>query len=652
MTCIWKPLRVLVIALAATSAGAATETTISDVLAPAPSGTVRLGGYLGEKMDLCATHRIWNRGSEDFLLPHKLHNDSTNWRGEYWGKWATAAVLAYAHRPEPAHLRQIETSTLELLTAQHADGYLGPYAATERLQHWDVWCRKYNLLGLLSVHELTGEERYLQAASRNAVQMIDDLRQRTIKVVEVATPVLQGTADSSIIEPIALLYQRTGDPRYLEFAESVLELWKKPFRWAPEGTPMLDMALADKPPFDNHAYGIMSCFEGICELYRGTGNPVYLEAAVRFGQSVRRYERMINGGLSNSERFCDGVRRQTELFEQPQETCATVTWMKLCTQLLRLTGDPVWADELEVSLYNAMLGSLTPNGEWFGYFTALNGERVPSFVPHIDFTMSCCVASGPRGVMLTPRWAIMSAKEGPVINLYGPGTATSTLADGTTVSITQETDYPFGDTVNLGITSDAQHEWTLALRIPAWSTSTTLLLNGVSQEVTAGTYAKISRAWRAGDRVTLRLDLRGHAIPAPSGAPQFAIMRGPIVLALDNRFNETTETLLHLKPDADGFVSLTPSARKPAEVQLAVDVPFEVRPSHFFNHHIVSQVMCDFASAGNGWSEKNLYRVWLPDPLYHGNAFAAGTWKLMPGDGRPPIPPPPVPKPATAPPHP
>src|ERR1035438_1430936 len=118
--------------------------------------------------------------------------------------------------------------------------------------------------------------------------------------------------------------------------------------------------------------------------------------------------------------------------------CATVTWIKLCAQLLRLTGDPVWADEMELSLYNAMVGAMTPDGEWFSYFTQLTGERVPSFIAHADLNLSCCVASGPRGLLLTPRWAVMTARGGPVVNLYAPGTASLQLADGRSEEHTSE----------------------------------------------------------------------------------------------------------------------------------------------------------------------------------------------------------------------
>ena len=118
-------------------------------------------------------------------------------------------------------------------------------------------------------------------------------------------------------------------------------------------------------------------------------------------------------------------------------------------------------------------------------------------------------------------------------------------------------------------------------------------------------------------------------MPAPSGAPQFAIMRGPVLLALDNRLTKAQDLNVWLESDKDGYVVLQPSTNHPANVWMAFDVPFEVRPSHYFNHHQVTLKMCDYASAGNGWSSDDLFRVWLPRPLFLRNAYPADTWRLM-----------------------
>jgi uncharacterized protein len=98
---------------------------------------------------------------------------------------------------------------------------------------------------------------------------------------------------------------------------------------------------------------------------------------------------------------------------------------------------------------------------------------------------------------------------------------------------------------------------------------------------------------------------------------------------LDNRLVPSTDTAVWLATDPDGFVELKPLAAKPAWAWMAFDVPFRVRPSHFFGHYTTNLALCDFASAGNAWNEKNLYRTWLPQPLFLSQAFASNTWKLL-----------------------
>ena len=601
----------------------------ADAMSLALPGTVRVRGWLGDKLGLCLDRRVWAQNPEALVAVLRTHNDKDNWRGEYWGKWYSAAALGYACEPTAERRAQLEKIMREVVQIQQPDGYLGPYEAKDRLTVWDVWCRKYVLLGLLTAYDLTGDKAALEAARRNADNLIDDLDRQKLKLVEIGVQVLKGVANSSIIEPMALLYQRTGDRKYLAFAQSIIAQWNAPSSVAPQGIHLLEQALAGAPPFKNHAYAIMSCFEGICELYRATGDRQYLDAAVRFGQSVRQHERMVVGSASNHELFCGGAHSQTEFLEKPQETCVTATWLKLCAQLLRLTGDPVWADEMELSLYNAMIGAMTPGGEWFAYFTQLTGERVPSFLPHPDLNLSCCVASAPRGMLLTPRWAVMTAQDGPVVNLYAPGSAAVKLADGTEVNLAQETDYPVGDRVKLTVSPARKQRFTLSLRIPAWSKRTTLAVNGETAACEPGKYAKLDREWAPGDQVSLTLDLRGRAVPAPSGAPQLALMRGPVILAMDNRLVPSIDTAVWLTADAEGFVELKPFAAKPAWAWMAYEAPFAVHPSHFFGHYTTNLALCDFASAGNAWNDKNLYRTWLPQPLFLSHAFATNTWKML-----------------------
>ena len=605
--------------------------SVADTLKPAPPGTVQLEGWIGQKLDLCLTNRVMAQDIEKLIKPFRDRKESTggDWRMEYWGKWFTSAALGCAYAPTPERRALLERAASEVIRTQSADGYIGSYDAGHRLVNWNVWCTKYVLLGLIADHDLTGDKAALEAACRVADCLIRELQEGRVKIVDIDVGVLKGIASCSILEPVALLYQRTGEKRYLDLALAIVAQWSTPSKYAPQGLHLVEDALASAPPLKSHAYAIMSCFEGVCELYRATGDPRLLEAVVKFAQSVRKHELLIDGGVSNQELFCEGARIQTETLEQPQETCATVTWMKLCAQLLRLTGDPIWADELEISLDNALLGATTPDGAWWAYHSPLNGERLPSHAQQADVGLSCCIASGPRGLLLTPRWAVMTSRAGPVVNLYAPGTARITLDGGVEVRIVQKTDYPVGNQIAISVEPTRPCRFTLSLRIPAWSRKTFLAVNGQTVSCGCGTFAKLEREWKGGDRVTLELDMRGRAVPAPSGAPQLAVLRGPILLAMDNRLVEPQDGAAHLVTDAEGYVNLKPAETRPAGVWMAMEVPFEIRPYHFFFHRQIRLVMCDFASAGNAWTEQNLYRTWLPQPLFLRQAFVPGTWKLM-----------------------
>ncbi|MBI5693254.1 MAG: glycoside hydrolase family 127 protein [Verrucomicrobia bacterium] len=624
----WRCLPLLAFA-ASCAQGAAT-----DVLTPAAPGTVTVAGRLGDKLERSRHQRVYAQNLERILQPYRDRREENagHWRCEYWGKWFTSAALAAAYAPTGTPRTKLNDAVRGLLATQTHDGYIGTYKPDKHLGIWDVWGRKYTLLGLIAAYDLTGDAAALAAARRVADHLMHEAPPGKFNLGENGIDVLKGLAPNSILEPMVLLHVRTGDARYLDFARSLVADWEKPNRFLPQGLQLIASAQQGVPPLriaSPKAYEMMSCFEGLCELYRVTGDPTYLDATVRFAHSIRRTELMIHGSGSNHELWCDGTRTQTELLEQPVETCVTVTWMKLCHQLLRLTGDPLWADEMEVSLYNALLGAMTPDGGWWAYFSPLAGQRVPSHFQHADVQMSCCTANGPRGLHLTPAWAVMRRGDGLAVNLYAPGRATPALADGTVVTLEQRTDYPAGDAITIEVSPARRTRFSLALRIPAWSKRTTLAVNGQAVAVRPGTYAILEREWSPGDRISLQLDLRGRAVPAPSGAPQLAVMRGPLVLALDNRLAQAQDVAVRLVADAEGYVALQPVKVKPAEVWLAFEVPFEVRPTHFFKHRTITLPMCDFASAGNGWNSASLFRTWLPQPLFLRQMFPTETWRLM-----------------------
>lgn len=644
---------------------------VTDTFIPASPSSVKIEGYLGDRIDSCIDNRVMVQNISRIIKPfrYRFEFDFGGFRCEYWGKWFTSAMLAYSYQPTKAHKAVIEQALDDLLSTQMPDGYIGTYSNQNYLKGWDVWGQKYTLLGLIANYDQTKDKKVLEVACREANLLLRNVGPGKANIATNGIPVLRGLPSTSILEPIVMLYERTGNKKYLNFAKYIVHQWSVPNKFTATGLRLIQKALAGVPPIEitpPKAYEMMSNFEGLLDLYKVTGKKEYLEAVIKFGNSIRKYERMIIGSGSDQELWADGVREQTEVLPQPVETCVTATWMRYCYQLLKVTGNPIWADELEVSLYNALLGAMTPNGDWFAYFSPLIGERVPSLPQHPDVGLSCCVTNGPRGLLLTPRWAVMRSRKGLVVNLYAKGSYAEKLSDGEVVKILQSTDYPVGSEISMTVIPSRTGNFTISLRIPEWSKRNKLSVNGKRIECHPGSYANIERTWKSGDKIILKLDLRGRVIPAPSGAPDLAIMRGPIVLALDSRFIKSQDSLVWLLYGPHGFVSpnsskkdtanpltqvnppgyvriepcvsptdpqqyvtLIPVKSKPDYVWMAFKVPFLVRPSHFFDHHVKDLVMCNYSSAGDEWSDKDLFRVWIPQPLYMGNLYPKNTWKLF-----------------------
>ena len=583
-------------------------TRVNDVFVPAAPESVRITGRLGDKLDRCVAHRILAQDVESVVAPYaaKTETGSADWRCEYWGKWFTSLTLADAYHSTAATRELCDAAAKALIATAAPDGYLGTRVRAHRLEGWDVWGRKYALLGLMADYDRTHDPAVLEAARRQTDVLIAELGPGRASIADVGE--WNGLPASSVLEPVVLLYERTGEEKYLEFAEHIVACWSAPSKRLPAGMRLVQDALGGKHPAQMcapKAYEMMSCFEGLCELYRATGKPEYLEATVKLADGIFGEEATLIGVGTHNEVWFHGAKQQTGVVEKPMETCVTVTWMKLCDQLLRLTGEPRYADELEKNLYNGLLGAMMPDGQWWAYFSGLMGVRVPSYVQHADVGLSCCVVNGPRGLLLTPFWAFMQSSDGPVVNLYAPGTA---QVGPVKLEITG--DYPVSDRVEIRVHPATTSEFTLALRIPAWSERTELKVNGEPVPVTPG-YARIHRTWRKGDRIALAFDLRTKLAECNG---QVALKRGPVVLSLDNRLSPAAAGQLML--DRNPQLKPNPAAARSIGAWMAFDVG--------------GLTFCDYASAGNAFSEQNTFRTWLPQPLNLATVYETGqTWQTL-----------------------
>ena len=198
-----------------------------------------------------------------------------------------------------------------------------------------------------------------------------------------------GMASCSILEPVVYLYQRTNDKRYLEFANYIAEQLN-----SPEGPQLLDRAdnpVARRFPHPevwwsrengHKAYEMMSCYEGLLEMYKLTGEKKYLEAVEKTVETIIEQEINIAGSGSAFECWYGGKERQTQPTYHTMETCVTFTWMQLCNRLLQVTHNSQLADKLEQTMYNALMASLRADGGQISKYSPLYRCA--------DVSASCC----------------------------------------------------------------------------------------------------------------------------------------------------------------------------------------------------------------------------------------------------------------------
>lgn len=588
----------------------------ADALSRIALHDVQLRGRIGAAVDRTIQNRIVAQDSEPLVDAFRHRTEERYWQTEFWGKWFLSAVDAYRYRENAAFKEKLDRSVQSLIDTQSPDGYIGNYADASHLQQWDIWGRKYTLLGLLAWHDATGDRRALQSATRLADHLMSEVGPGKADIVKTGN--YRGMPSSSVLEPVVLLYRASGEERFLSFAKYIVEQWS-----TAEGPQLIEKALAGVPVAERFrgqgswwswangqkAYEMMSCYEGLLELYRITGEHSYLEAVRKAVANIRDTEINEAGSGSSLECWYGGRARQAHPARHMMETCVTMTWMKLCDNLLRLTGDPIYADEIERSAYNALLAALFPDASSFAKYSPLEGSRQPG-EPQCGMPLHCCSANGPRAVMLLPAFAFMTSASQPVVNFYSEGNVSFVIGTGERVGISQTTDYPRGNTVTLSINPSRKCRFKLSLRIPAWSSRTVLSVNGVALDPPQpGTYAQIEREWNPGDNVKLELDLRARIIHLGSEMESHrAIVRGPVVLARDSRLpgSPVDEPLLPAT-DLGGFVPLEPVESPSSDIWMAFRTNFANGPQDKRGQ----MVLCDYASAGNTWDAKSRFRVWL-----------------------------------------
>lgn len=594
---------------------------VHDAIRPLPAGAVRLDGFFENDIRNSIDH--WNKGVVPYaaMVDFFRNGRSQFALGEMWGKAVRSGCMFYRYTADP-ELKEILSQTVkDLLSTVRPNGSIScvPPEKQPDGPGGDLWERKYVLLGLDRYYDLVeADPAVLRAMTDQADCIIDQVGEPPKVPITSLGWSPNHIESSTLLEPFMRLYNRTGEKRYLDFARYIVSTGGS------EGYDIFRQAYDNVPPHEMggpypKAYEMMSMFEGAVEYYRVTGDEYVRRSFMNLYDNIRRNEITIVGNGGGDQPYHPAVMgegwdhtavEQTNPdITRMMETCVGVTWMKFCSQILRLTGDPSAVDEIEKYIYNGLLGAMKPSGDGFSYVNLFNGEKVTNYGWGTTFgslPVTCCNLNGPMGLAYIPFVAVMESDRGPVVNLYNAARAELSTPQGDSLSLRIETDFPLSDRVLVRVDPHAASLFTLSLRIPSWSERTVVKVNGKKvRSVEPGAYLSLERIWKPGDRVELAFDMRCRLLDAPRGSNRAgdsfqALVWGPIVLARDENIDPDYDEPVRVVAGKDRVVRVKRVAPTLASTRLEFEVPTDDGPIR----------MTDYASV-NGWEGAHIC-TWLP----------------------------------------
>ena len=515
------------------------------------------------------------------------------WSGEFVGKHLLGAQLVHRMTRNPELMASIDKLVRDLVETQGEDGYMGPFPKSLRFDNssnWDFWGHYHIIQALIMYFDDTGWKPALEAACRAADLICDILLPHEIILNEMNFAIIHGMTN---------LYLHTGESHYLKTAHWVVDQWNRP-----NSLQYINLALEGKPvvEFPAHRWESAHDWQGIAEMYLITGDEKYLKAFTHIWWDALHGDRHNTGGWTSGE----GIQNNP-YHQGPIETCCTVAWIALSIDMLRLTGNSLIADELEISTWNGNIGCMHPSGHWCTYNTPMDGVRRDFIQDHPwqqragSPKLNCCSVNAPRGIGMIQDWAVMKEGDDVVLNWYGPSTFTVPLNSNKTLIIDQKTDYPNDGDIRIAIGLEHPLSTTIKFRIPSWSLSSRVKLNGKAvKNVTSGNYLEINRVWQNGDLVELELDMTPHYwVGERECKGKTSVYCGPILLAWDQRFNEGERADIPAL-DAENL-KLIPL--------IVTDFPRPIVLYCIKAKNGSDVFLCDFATAG---MTGTLYRTWLP----------------------------------------
>lgn len=578
---------------------------------------LKIRGVMDDNINFVAESQLKNRESwEKLVEPFITKEDSDGfWRGEFFGKEMRGAALIYQYTKDE-ELYEILTEAVEkILAAQDEKGRISTYSEASEFNGWDMWCRKYVLTGVQHYYRICRDEGFrkkiLSALSKHADYIISKIGNGEGQKKITETSSWWGCVNScTILEPMLELYKETGEKRYFEFAKYIISTGGS------SDCNFLELALENKlAPYQYpvvKAYETMSYFEGLLAFYEITGEEKYFTAVKNFVEAVENTDMTVIGCAGcTHELFDNSSVKQTEYAENiMQETCVTVTWMRISLRMYLETGEEKFIDRIEKSGLNALYGSL--NKKHNAIYNLLlkkyvSGMVFDSYSPlymntrgrgtggYMEFlrggSCGCCEAIGACGVALMPLTAVVSAKEGVIVNYLCSGELNAGDRDGKAVKLTFESDYPTGNTGKIIVSCEGKTKLGLFIRLSGFAETV------INEKVCgSGGYADLSGEYSDGEAITIEYKPELKVLRLNG---KVAFTYGAITLGTDEeKFSDDIERKINID-DKPVYKSIKPEKGELMRIEVGLRDGGKI-------------TLSDYQSCGKNWlNKKSRVTVWF-----------------------------------------
>lgn len=541
---------------------------------PLPLGTVKPKGWL---LDQCRVQANGLTGHLEEVWPDVgpgnmwLGGDTEGWeRGPYYldGLIPLAFVLDSENLKAKAQ-KWVDS----ILSMREPSGWIGPVGDAAH-KPYDQWPVAIVLKALTQWHEVTGDARVIEAVTGFAGYLRDTLDEKPLfdwgrhRWADMAVSILW-------------LYARTGEDWLVPLARKLLEQgydWRdhfENFRY-PVKTPKDDCTR------DNHVVNSAMAVKTGGVSWTITGEAAFEELSRKTMEVLDRYHGQVTGVFTGDEHYAG-----REPF-QGTELCAVVEYMFSLEVLIALQGGSPLSDRLELITYNALPATFTPD-MWAHQYDQQVNQVLCSVAPRqwtnnlpdsnlygLEPNFGCCTANYHQGwpKFVKSLW-MATPDNGLAATAYGPCEVKAVVADGATVRIIEETDYPFSGDISFTVRTANPVEFPLVLRIPGWAKGAKMRINSERpQSHPVGSVVRILREWKDGDVVTLTLPMPVRTQRREHNA--VSVLRGPLVFGL--KIGEAFSVVKGTPPAADYEVRPT-TPWNYGLILAGQEPPFEVRES-------------------------------------------------------------------------